>query len=81
MNGCNGAYPGEYMNWLTFNSGQAPHEFDYPYQYGFPTLTCPVGAKIYNSGAKVVETLRDMKCNEDKMKQLVSYLRNNLFHL
>jgi hypothetical protein len=71
MNGCDGAQPGAYAAWLSSNSGQAPHEFDHPYEYSTPKLTCPGGAKIYNSGAKVVETLKDMQCNEDKMKQLV----------
>jgi hypothetical protein len=71
MNGCDGAQPGAYAAWLSSNSGQAPHEFDHPYEYSTPKLTCPSGAKTYNSGAKVVETLKDMQCNEDKMKQLV----------
>ena len=74
MKGCNGAHLGTYTEWLASNGGQAPHENEYPYLYKEPKLTCPLDAKIFNTGAKVTKGSKDYKCNEDKMKQLVIIL-------
>jgi len=59
MNACHGAQPGQYVVFLSQKSGQTPHENEYPYKYDEPALKCPLNAKIFNSGAKVTEGLRD----------------------
>jgi hypothetical protein len=74
MKGCNGAHPGSYIEYLASKGGEAPHENEYPYLYKEPKLTCPLDAKIFNTGAKVTKGSKDYKCNEDKMKQLVIIL-------
>jgi hypothetical protein len=67
---------------LASNGGEVPHEAEYPYLYKEPNRTCPLDAKIFNTGAKVTHSSKDYKCNEDKMKQLVTisiHLQHFLF--
>ena len=74
MNGCNGANSGSYGKFFATNlTGQSVHEIAYPYMDSQPELTCQAAGKpIYNSGAFVKTAMQDFKCNEDKLKQLVS---------
>lgn len=72
-NGCHGADSGRYGDFYTSSlQGQSAHEADYKYLDTTPKLTCPPGLPVYNSGAKIVNSLPDYRCTEDKLKTLVA---------
>jgi len=73
MNGCHGAWPSAYTEWFAKDGGMSPHETSYPYLDKYPKLNCnkASGVRKWNSGAKVIDSIYDWNCNEQKLKQLV----------
>jgi len=73
MNGCKGAWLHAYTDWFAKNGGISPHEGSYPYLDKYPNLNCRKAryAKKWNSGAKVLRSIQDWRCNEDKLKKMV----------
>merc|ERR1712212_899894 len=73
MNGCKGAWPSAYTKWFANNGGVSPHEGAYPYLGKYPNLNCRKAKCVskWNAGAKVVKSIYDWRCNENKLKQLV----------
>jgi len=74
-NGCNGASPHIYNQFLHQNSGgQSLHESDYPYLGQNPKLNCNAANKIskWNSGAKITKATWDYSCTETKLKSLIA---------
>ena len=74
MNGCKGAWPNAYTEWFANNGGVSPHEGHYPYLDKYPNLNCIKASKVskWGAGAKVVNSIFDWNCNEDKLKKLVA---------
>ena len=73
MNGCKGAWLHAYTDWFAKNGGISPHEGSYPYLDKYPNLNCSKAGyvKKWNSGAKVLRSIQDWRCNEDKLKKMV----------
>ena len=73
MNGCKGAWLHAYTDWFAKNGGISPHEGSYPYLDKYPNLNCRKAryVKKWNSGAKVLRSIQDWRCNEDKLKKMV----------
>ena len=74
MNGCNGAHPHAYTKFFAEAGGLSPHEANYLYADRSPKLKCPKKKQFWSSGAKVVKSIYDYKCNEkNMMKMIVKY--------
>ena len=73
MNACWGAWPQAYTDWFANNGGVSPHEGSYIYLDKNPNLNCNKARRVkkWNSGAKVVSSLKDYRCNESKLKKMV----------
>ena len=73
MNGCKGAWLHAYTDWFARNGGVSPHEGSYPYLDKYPNLNCNKARYVrkWNSGAKVVQSIQDWSCNEEKLKKMV----------
>ena len=73
MNGCKGAWLHAYTDWFAKDGGIAPHEGSYPYLDKYPNLNCRKAryVKKWNSGAKVLRSIQDWGCNEEKLKKMV----------
>merc|ERR1719215_847656 len=70
MNGCNGAWPGAYEQFMASSGKQNSHEAQYPYQERTPNLQCQ-NNPTWSTGTKVKRAIVDYNCNAEKMKQLV----------
>ena len=73
MNGCKGAWLHAYTDWFAKNGGVSPHEGSYPYLDKYPNLNCNKAryVKKWKSGAKVMRSIKDWRCNEDKLKKMI----------
>merc|ERR1712135_239533 len=73
MNACWGAWPHAYTDWFANNGGVSPHEGHLPYLDKNPELNCRKAgrARKWKSGAKVVSSIKDFRCNEAKLKKMV----------
>lgn len=71
-NGCNGAYPHVYQQWVADNGGTFNLEADYPYTSKVSSGSCDNSIAKYEAGAKVTRAIVDYTCNEDKLKALVA---------
>merc|ERR1712241_756791 len=73
MNGCKGAWLHAYTDWFAKNGGVSPHEGSYPYLDKYPNLNCNKAryVKKWKSGAKVIRSIKDWRCNEEKLKKMV----------
>ena len=73
MNGCKGAFPHSYTEFFAKDGGVSPHEGAYPYLGKYPKLNCNQASNVnkWSSGAKVVDSVYDYGCDEEKLKQLV----------
>jgi len=72
-NGCDGASPQVYTDWLVEDGGLTPHEDDYPYLETEPLLNCDLAETVdkYDSGYKISDYSYTYSCDEDTMKTLV----------
>jgi len=73
MNACWGAWPQAYTDWFVNDGGVSPHEGSYPYLDKKPNLNCNKASRVrkWNSGAKVVKSIKDYNCNEAKLKKMI----------
>ena len=73
MNGCKGAWLHSYTDWFIRNGGVSPHEGSYVYLDKYPNLNCNKAryVKKWKSGAKVIRSLQEWRCNEAKLKKMV----------
>merc|ERR1719510_2714854 len=71
MSGWNGACPHSYISFMAENGGRDwSHENQYAYEANTYSNNCQEKG-IWQSGAKVTESIYDYSCDEEKMKQLV----------
>lgn len=71
-NGCNGAAPHAYQDWVAKNGGTFNLEADYPYKSAVTANSCDNSKAKYQAGAKVTKAVIDYECTEDKLKALVA---------
>jgi len=73
MNACWGAWPTAYTDWFVNDGGVSPHEGSYPYLGKYPNFNCKKANRVrkWNSGAKVVKSIKEFQCNEAKLKKMI----------
>merc|ERR1711962_299468 len=73
MNACWGAWPTAYTDWFVNDRGVSPHEGSYPYLGKYPNFNCKKANRVrkWNSGAKVVKSIKEFQCNEAKLKKMI----------
>ena len=73
MNGCKGAWPTKYSEFVVSNGGHVAHEETYPYLRNKPLLHCDQAKGLeWNSGVKIDGVSWDFSnVTEDKLKSLL----------